>query len=62
MAISGMLNRPVRARLGDDDEVYSEESDEGEEVSQDEGEEDEDSDANLSDLVCHDLLPIASRE
>jgi hypothetical protein len=46
MAISDMLNRRVRARPAtDDDEVYSEQSDAAEEVSQDKGEEDEGSDA-----------------
>lgn len=44
MGISDMLNRRVRARPDDEEDVYSEMSD-GEEVSQAEGEEDGDSDA-----------------
>ncbi|KAJ5127606.1 rRNA biogenesis protein rrp36 [Penicillium atrosanguineum] len=45
MAISDMLNRRVRARPADEDDIYSEQSDAAEEVSQDEGEEEGDSDA-----------------
>lgn len=45
MAISDILNRRVRARPDDDDHVYSEVSDGGEDVSQDEAEVDGDSDA-----------------
>lgn len=45
MAITDMLNRRVRARPDDEDDVYSEQSDMGEEPSQDEAEEEDDSDA-----------------
>ncbi|OOQ87472.1 rRNA biogenesis protein rrp36 [Penicillium brasilianum] len=45
MAIKDMLNRRVRARPDGEDDVYSEQSDMGEEPSQDEAEEEEDSDA-----------------
>lgn len=45
MAITDMLNRRVRARPDDEDDVYSEQSDMDEEPSQDEAEEEEDSDA-----------------
>lgn len=45
MGISDILNRRVRARPDDEEEVYSEVSDGEEEVSQAEGEEDGDSDA-----------------
>lgn len=44
MAISDILNRRVRARPDDEADLYSEVSDR-EEVSQEEGEEDSDSDA-----------------
>ncbi|KAJ6134219.1 rRNA biogenesis protein rrp36 [Penicillium sp. IBT 18751x] len=45
MAISDILNRRVRARPADDDDDYLEQSDAAEEVSQDDGEGEEDSDA-----------------
>lgn len=45
MAISDILNRRVRARPDDEDEVYSEVSDRDEGVSQEESGEDGDSDA-----------------
>lgn len=63
MAISDMLNRRVRARpAADDDEVYSEQSDAAEEVSQGEGEEDEGSDAK-SESESQDVRfsPVISR-
>lgn len=47
MAITDMLNRRVRARPDDEDDVYSEQSDMGEEPSQDEAEEEDDSDAEV---------------
>lgn len=53
MAITDMLNRRVRARPDDEDDVYSEQSDAGEEPSQDEAEEDDDSEAE--DLQSHDV-------
>lgn len=54
MAITDMLNRRVRARPDDEDDVYSEQSDAGEEPSQDEAEENDDSEAEdlQSDDVC----------
>lgn len=55
MAISDMLNRRVRARPDDDDDVYSEESDTGQQPSQDEDEQG-DSDADLSEEVS--LIPL----
>lgn len=52
MAISDILNRRVRARPDGDEEVYSEQSDQGQDVSQEEGEEEQvDSDADLSEDV-----------
>lgn len=54
MAISDMLNRRVRARPAEDDDVYSEQSDAAEEVSQDEGE-DGGSDADADDLQSQDV-------
>lgn len=45
MAITDMLNRRVRALPDDEDDIYSEQSDMGEEPSQDEPEEEYDSDA-----------------
>jgi ribosomal RNA-processing protein 36 len=62
MAISDMLNRRVRARPAEDDDVYSEQSDAAEEVSQDEGEEGEsDADADADDLQSQDVryLPVS---
>lgn len=53
MAITDMLNRRVRARPDDEDDLYSEQSDAGEEPSQDEAEEDDDSDAE--DLQSDDV-------
>jgi ribosomal RNA-processing protein 36 len=58
MAISDILNRRVRARPAEDDDVYSEQSDVAEEVSQDEGEEgesDADADADADDLQSQDV-------
>jgi ribosomal RNA-processing protein 36 len=55
MAISDILNRRVRARPDDEDDVYS--SGSGEEVSQDENEVEEDVDSDdQSQEVC-DLQP-----
>lgn len=52
MAITDMLNRRVRARPDDEDGVYSEQSDMGEEPSQDEAEEhDSDAENQQSDDV-----------
>jgi hypothetical protein len=53
MAITDMLTRRVRARPEDEDDVYSEESNAGEEPSQDEAEEGDDSDAE--DLQSDDV-------
>jgi hypothetical protein len=65
MAISDILNRRVRAGPAEDDDVYSEQSDAAEEVSQDEGEEgesdaDADADADADDLQSQDVryLPL----
>lgn len=61
MAISDMLNRRVRARPAEDDDVYSEKSDAAEEGSQDEGEDGEtdgDSNANLQSQDVRYLLVI----
>lgn len=54
MAITDMLNRRVRARPDDEDDVYSERSDMGEEPSQDEAEEEEDS-SDAKDLQSGDV-------
>ena len=51
MAITDMLNRRVRARPDDEDDVYSEQSDMGEEVSQDEAEEEDSVAADLQSDV-----------
>lgn len=47
MAITDMLNRRVRARPDDEDDVYSEQSKTGEEGSQDEAEDDDSDGADL---------------
>jgi ribosomal RNA-processing protein 36 len=53
MAITDMLNRRVRARPDDEDDVYSEQSDAGDEPSQNVAEGDDDSDAE--DLQSDDV-------
>lgn len=62
MAITDMLNRRVRARPDDeDDDVYSEQSDIGEEPSQDEAEEHDSDVENLQSDDVHYLLQSSSR-
>lgn len=60
MAITDMLNRRVRARPDDEDDVYSEQSDAGEEPSQEEAEEENDSDAE--DLQSDDVRAFLRRQ
>lgn len=52
MAITDMLNRRVRARPDDEDDVYSKQSKTGEEGSQDEAEDD---DSDAADLQSDDV-------
>lgn len=61
MAISDMLNRRVRARPDYEGDVYSDASDAGEEVPQDEVE--EDGDFDVEDLQSQDVrgLPVAEK-
>lgn len=55
MAISDILNRRVRARPDEDDEIYSEQSSGGEEVSQ--GEDEQIDDSNTEDLDSDNVRP-----
>lgn len=55
MAISDMLNRRVRARPAEDDDVYSEQSDAAKEGSQDEGEDGESDGDSDTDLQSQDV-------
>lgn len=55
MTISDILNRRVRARHDEEEEVYSEVSDGAEDVSQDELEEDESDPEDLQSQVNLDL-------
>ena len=61
MAISDMLNRRVRARPDDDEDVYSEGSDVSDAGVQHEGSEDEESDEDLqSQDVCINLILLVT--